>query len=158
MPLEIERKFLLAADSWRGDVVHSDRLTDGLLLRSDLGKVRIRLGERGAWLTVKGRRNGISRLELEYEIPRSDALEMLLTLCDGPPLEKVRHTVPYKGFLWSVDEHLGPLEGMTFAEVELERPDQPLPLPDWAGREITHEPGYRKHALMQRCAEAASRA
>lgn len=154
MPLEIERKFLLANDDWRDAVVATHRFTDGLLARFGGGKVRVRRSDGRAWITVKGARSGISRAEYEYEIPTAEADEMLLTLCDGPPVEKIRHCVPHAGLVWSVDVHLGPLAGIAFAEVELQHPDQALPLPPWVGPEITHDPRYRKETLLRRCAEA----
>jgi hypothetical protein len=80
MALEIERKFLLANDEWKRQVIKSERLRDGLIARFGEGKVRIRLTESNAWLTIKGPREGITRPELEYEIPRADAERMLRTL------------------------------------------------------------------------------
>jgi CYTH domain-containing protein len=153
MAVEIERKFLLADDSWRADVVASDHLCDGLIAQFGGGKVRVRLGADKAWLTIKGPRSGISRLELEYEIPLADAHDML-ALCGGPHVEKMRHTVVYEGLRWSVDVHLGPLEGVVFAEVELGHPDQEVPLPPWVGTEVTDDPAYRKEALIRRMKRA----
>ncbi len=153
MAVEIERKFLLVDESWRAGVVASDRLCDGLIARFGGGKVRVRLGAETAWLTIKGPRSGISRLELEYEIPLADAQQML-ALCDGPHVDKIRHTVVYEGLRWSVDEHLGPLAGIVFAEVELLHPDQHVPLPPWVGVEVTHDPAYRKETLIRRVKRA----
>src|SRR6516164_9381682 len=91
MTVEIERKFLLANADWKREVVESEHLRDGLIARFGDGKVRVRLTESNAWLTIKGPRKGISRPEFEYEIPRADAEHMLRTLCQGDPvLEKVR--------------------------------------------------------------------
>jgi CYTH domain-containing protein len=156
MPIEIERKFLLANDGWRAGVVQSDHFTDGLVARVDGRKVRVRLSDNCAWLTVKGPRIGISRHEFEYEIPRSDALIMLQSLCAGPPIEKIRHIVPVGGLNWAIDIHLGALEGIEFAEVELSHADDHLPLPSWAGTEVTHDPLLRKEALLARCVLAAA--
>ncbi len=155
MALEIERKFLLANDAWKDAVVGSERMRDGLIGRFGGGKVRIRQTAEAAWITVKGPRQGISRSEFEYEIPRDDAEEMLRTLCRGPILEKIRHSVPHEGFVWAVDIHTGPLAGVAFAEVELSHPEQHLPLPSWIGKEVTHNPRFRKSALMRRWIAAA---
>jgi CYTH domain-containing protein len=83
MALEIERRFLLASADWKREVVKSERLWDGLIARFGEGKVRVRLTESDAWLTIKGPREGISRPEFEYQIPRADAEHMLRTLCRG---------------------------------------------------------------------------
>ena len=151
MALEIERKFLLANDEWKRQVVRSERLRDGLIGRFGEGKVRVRLTETNAWLTIKGPREGISRPEFEYEIPRGDAERMLRTLCQGDPvLEKVRHTVPFGGLDWTIDVYVGPLSGVVLAEVELEHPNQRPQLPPWVGEEVTNDPRYEKGTLARR--------
>src|ERR1700722_13615519 len=122
MALEIERKFLLATDSRKAAGIRSDHLQDGLNARFCGGKVRVRGAADKAWLAVKGPRRGISRSEFEYEIPVADADDMLRTLCDGTVGEKIRHIVPHAGFVWAVDVHLGPLAGVSFAEVEPRHP------------------------------------
>lgn len=148
MIVEIERKFLVVNDAWKHHALKSEYLRDGLIARFGEGKVRIRLTESGASLTIKGPRNGIVRQEFEYEIPRAHAEQMLQTLCKRDPiLEKVRHTVPFGGLNWQVDVYMGPLAGVVFAEVELEHPDQEVQLPPWVGDEVTHDPRFRKHAL-----------
>jgi CYTH domain-containing protein len=151
MALEIERKFLLANDDWKGEVIKSEHLRDGLIARFGQGKVRVRLARSNAWLTIKGPREGISRPEFEYEIPRADAEDMLRTLCQGDPvLEKVRHTVPFGGLDWTIDAYMGRLNGVVLAEVELEHPDQQPPLPPWVGEEVTNDPRFEKGALARR--------
>jgi len=149
MNLEIERKFLVVNDAWKQEAVKSEYLRDGLIARFGEGKVRVRLTESGASLTIKGPRKGIVRQEFEYEIPRAHAEQMLQTLCQQDPiLEKVRHTVPFNGLNWTIDVYMGPLAGLVFAEVELEHPNQEVQLPPWVGEEVTHDPRFRKHALL----------
>jgi CYTH domain-containing protein len=151
MAFEIERKFLLANDDWKREVIKREHLWDGLIARFREGKVRVRLTENDAWLTIKGPREGISRLEFEYEIPRADAEHMLRLLCQADPiLEKVRHTVQFGGLDWRIDVYTGPLFGVVLAEVELKHPDQHLQLPPWAGEEVTNDPRFRKRALALR--------
>jgi len=153
MALEIERKFLLANDDWKREVIKSEHLRDGLIGRFGLGKVRVRLSERTAWLTIKGPSDGITRPEFEYEIPCADAELMLQTLCHGDPvLEKLRHTVPFGGLDWVIDVYMGPLSGVVLAEVELERPDQQPQLPPWVGEEVTNDPRFEKGNLTRRAA------
>jgi CYTH domain-containing protein len=151
MALEIERKFLLANDDWKREVTKSEHLRDGLIGRFGEGKIRVRLTESHAWLTIKGPREGISRPEFEYEIPRADAELMLRTLCQGDPvLEKVRHTVPFDGLDWTIDVYMGPLNGVVLAEVELEHPDQHPQLPPWVGEEVTNDSRFEKGNLARR--------
>jgi CYTH domain-containing protein len=146
--MEIERKFLLVSDEWKAGVIHTYSLKDGLLARFGEGKVRIRRQEDCACITVKGPRSGISRAEFEAKIPLGDA-EELLSLCQLPHIEKIRHIVPYAGLNWAVDIHLGPLAGIEFAEVELGHPEQVITLPPWIGEEVTHDPRYRKATLLK---------
>ena len=47
-----------------------------------------------------------------------------------------------------VDEFAGDNTGLILAEVELERPDQHVPLPPWVGEEVTHDPRYRNSRLV----------
>ncbi|GGC41859.1 CYTH domain-containing protein [Siccirubricoccus deserti] len=148
MATEIERKFLLVSDEWKAGVIQTYSLKDGLLARFGEGKVRIRHQEDWAFITVKGPRSGISRAEYEYKIPLEDA-EELLSLCQMPHIEKIRHIVPYAGLNWAIDIHLGPLAGIEFAEVELAHPEQPITLPPWIGEEVTHDPRYRKATLLK---------
>ena len=151
MALEIERKFLLANDNWKGEVIKSEYLRDGLIARFGQGKVRVRLTRSNAWLTIKGPREGITRPEFEYEIPCADAEHMLRTLCrEDPVLEKVRHTVPFGGLDWTIDVYLGPLNGVVLAEVELEHPDQHPQLPPWVGEEVTNDPRFKKSTVARR--------
>ncbi|WP_040485713.1 CYTH domain-containing protein [Lutibaculum baratangense] len=149
MGIEIERKFLVSSEGWRGMVTESRTLRDGLIGRFGEGKVRVRVCGEEATLTVKGPRDGLRRAEYEYRIPVSDA-EELLSLSIVPVLEKTRHVVRYSGTTWQVDVYAGLLGGLVLAEVELEREDQEIELPDWVGREVTGEPEYRKANLLAR--------
>jgi adenylate cyclase len=152
MAHEIERKFLLTNDGWRAGVTQTEQLRDGLIARFGGAKVRIRQASDRAWITVKGPRSGITRAEFEYEIPLADAEEMLRTVCEGPILEKVRHCVPHGGRIWAIDIYQGALAGVTLAEVELQSETEALDVPPWVGREITHDPQFRKQALVERIA------
>ena len=55
MPIEIERKFLVANDGWRASVTGIEKLRDGLVGAMDGAKVRVRIGQNNASLTVKSR-------------------------------------------------------------------------------------------------------
>jgi CYTH domain-containing protein len=144
VPVEIERKFLVTGSGWRQG--HGVRLSQGYLNRDKERTVRIRLAGERAFLTIKGASSGATRAEFEYEIPVADA-EELLKLCDGPIIQKVRHTVAYKGLEWEIDEFLGDNAGLVVAEVELEREDQPFERPGWVGQEVTEDPRYYNSSL-----------
>jgi adenylate cyclase len=137
MPIEIERKFLLANDDWKGSVTRRIRIRDGLIASNNGNKARVRIADSNATITLKSRRRGPIRAEFEYAIPYSDALEILR-------LDKVRHVITHAGAVRHVDVYEGILNGVVLAEVELQHADQKLDLPGWIGKEVTGDPRYRK--------------
>jgi adenylate cyclase len=146
MAKEIERKFLVAHDGWRG-LGRSRRIRQGYLSRDKERVVRVRIDDEGAQLTVKGIATGAERQEFEYAIPLADAEHMLAHLCLPPLIEKTRHEIDVGGLIWEVDEFHRPNRGLVLAEVEIPRPDFPLILPDWVGAEVTGQPQYYNHNL-----------
>lgn len=162
MPIEIERKFLLADASWRPLVVRSVRLRDGILAFFDGRKIRIRFYDDEATLTVKGPRKGLARDEFEYAIPTSDGLILLEQHCKGEVIEKTRHHILAGDHEWSVDEFHGLLSGILLAEVELPHEDAAVALPEWIGKEVTGVDKYRQINLIKsrkrKLAHAARRA
>ena len=154
MSFEVERKFLVAHDGWRSAATGSRCLRDGLIGPYQSSKVRVRRDGERAWLTIKGPRDGLGRLEFEYEIPLSDADELLRSVSEGPQTEKIRYCVPHGGLIWEVDVYQGNLAGVVLAEVELEREDQPFAKPDWVGLEVSGDPRFKKISLLRLRAEA----
>ena len=148
MAVEIERKFLVAEEGWQNLSTKSQRIRDGLISHSDGHKVRVRMYQDRATLTVKSFPMERARAEFEYEIPAADAEELLAHHCSLPVLEKTRHYIPYQGFTWEIDVYEGLLSGVVIAEVELERADIQLPIPTWIGREVTSDPAYRKFNMV----------
>lgn len=140
MATEIERKFLVLNDSWRG-LGPSFRIRQGYLSRDKDRTVRVRIRDEEAFLTVKGRNLGICRLEFEYPVPVRDAEEML-RLCTGTVISKTRHYVEHGKLAWEVDEFHGDLEGLVIAELELMAERQEFVKPDWVGDEVTHDQRY----------------
>jgi adenylate cyclase len=148
MGTEIERKFLLRDDSWRGG--QGQLMRQGYLSAGEGITVRVRIAGPRAWLTVKGPAAGAGRAEFEYPIPLADAEDMLGTLCRGPLVEKRRYEISYQGLTWEVDEFLGDNAGLLVAEVELESATQSVPLPPWVGEEVTGDPRYYNSSLVHR--------
>lgn len=149
MKLEIERKFLLANDGWKAQVVGTRLLRDGLVA-SDRSKVRVRIEHPKAWLTIKGERSGLGRAEFNYEIPLADAEVILAEHCGEHIIQKMRHLVLHEGVTWEVDVYQGVLEGVCYAEVELDSQEQAIALPPWVGAEVTGDPSYSKRELVRR--------
>ncbi len=149
MPVEIERKFLVASAAWRDDVAEAVPMVQGYFapgVESPTLRVRI-AGDRG-FLTVKGRCDGVSRSEFEYEIPLADAREMLEEFCAGRIVRKVRHLVPGPdGARWEVDEFADANSGLVVAEIELPAEDAPFAAPEWLGAEVSADRRYTNRAL-----------
>ena len=78
---EIERKFLVANESWKAaNCIGQRELKQAYLLRGTDRSVRIRVTDNMAFFTIK-LGTGLTRSEFEYEIPFEEACE-LLTRCD----------------------------------------------------------------------------
>lgn len=154
--VEIERRFLVIGAGWRPHVRWQHELQQGYLTSSP-GSITLRVrlshevgasgatpvdGER-AWLTLKApapagepqSAEGLVRQEFEYPIPPADA-GSLLALTERQ-LRKRRHGLDLAGGDWVVDVFEGPNAPLVVAEVELERPDQPVAVPPWCGLELT---------------------
>ncbi len=148
MPVEIERKFLVVSDAWRG-TGPGKSYRQGYLSTESGRSVRIRLSDDAAWLTIKGKRVGMARAEYEYRLPPEEAIEILDNLCIQPLIEKVRYRIEHHGHVWEVDEFAGANAGLVLAEVELGSVDEPVVMPEWVGREVTDDTRYYNASLQQ---------
>ena len=149
MATELERKFLVVDDSWRDAVISETRYKQGYLANQEKASVRVRIGGGKAYLNIKSATIGASRYEFEYEVPVTDAEDMLDHVASGPCIDKVRYEVRYGDHLWEVDLFHGDNEGLIVAEVELEAEDEPFELPVWAGEEVTGDPKYYNAMLVR---------
>jgi adenylate cyclase len=149
MATEIERKFLLVSEEWRALVSRSESFRQGYLSSSKRASVRVRIADDTATLNIKGMTLGIQRPEYEYEIPLLEATELLDQLCERPLIEKTRHFVEFGGKLWEIDEFHGDNAGLIVAEVELDAPDDVIPMPTWAGADVSHLERYYNVRLTQ---------
>ncbi|MFP4007423.1 MAG: CYTH domain-containing protein [Spirulinaceae cyanobacterium] len=148
MPIEIERKFLVKHDGWR-NLVTGVAYRQGYLCTEVESTVRVRIAGDRAFLTIKGKTTGSSRLEYEYPIPLEDAAEMLNNLCHRPLIEKTRYRIALGDLVWEVDEFHGENQGLILAEVELVSEDRAIALPDWIGVEVSHDSRYYNSYLAR---------
>jgi adenylate cyclase len=148
MGIEIERKFLLKGDGWRG-LGQPTLMRQGYLVADPVRTVRVRIEGERAVITIKSKSTGASRGEWEYEIPVPDAAELLDRLCEQPLVEKVRHRIDHAGHTWEVDEFQGENAGLVVAEIELGSEDEAFDKPDWIGREVTGDPRYYNSSLVR---------
>lgn len=147
MGKEVERKFLVASAEWR-DLVEADiRIRQFYLAASPGRSVRIRISDgRSAKLTLKFGDRARERDEYEYSIPLDEAEEMM-GFAIGRVIEKTRHHVRHRGYLYEVDVFGGKLAGLVIAELETPEDVPDEMLPDWLGREVTGESRFYNASL-----------
>lgn len=142
----VSEKHLLLDDSKLAELTdeESEIISNGESFTS-----RIRITKDKSVLTLKGKRNHASAIELEWEIDSSMALK-ITTGNDFPNIEKVRFCwTGEDGLVWEIDEFEGGLAGLILAEVELENETQEVVLPKWLGMELTGLHNWSNAALAQ---------
>ena len=145
LPLEIERKFLIALPD-------AALLGEKSVKRLAIAQVYLRGGdETRYYYTEKTRVTAVTRIEREHEIPAAE-FEALLSERDEAlrTIEKTRYLVPFEGHTLEID--VFPFwSDRAFCECELQSEDEPLPLPDWLHvyREVTDDPRYTNRALAR---------
>ncbi|WP_293760842.1 CYTH domain-containing protein [uncultured Aquitalea sp.] len=135
MGLEIERRFRVNGDAWRG-LAEGVAYRQGYLSVEKERTVRVRVVGQQAWLTLKGNISDISRHEFEYAIPLADAQTIMAAMCPMV-VDKLRHRIEYAGFIWEVDEFFGDNAGLVLAEIELPDENTAFDKPAWVGEEVT---------------------
>ncbi|WP_295122972.1 CYTH domain-containing protein [uncultured Chitinophaga sp.] len=147
MGKEIERKYLIDLARWQTVQKPAGQLfRQGYLVTDPNKTIRVRLTDTKGFLTIKGTTTGATRLEYEYEIPTTEAAELLDNFSTAE-LSKIRYVVEFKDKTWEVDEFLGDNLGLYVAEIELESEDEAFELPDWVGQEVTGEQRYYNAVL-----------
>ncbi len=157
MAIEIERKYLVDQKRFSELILASE--TDLISEKLDIAQgyifsepdkiLRIRTSNNKAYLTIKGSISTTTRLEYEYEIPFSDANEMLASLCDKKII-KTRYVIPHEGHLWEVDFFHGKNEGLVIAEIELKSENTSYLCPEWVTEEVTKDPKYLNALLIEK--------
>ncbi|BBP45829.1 CYTH domain-containing protein [Thiosulfatimonas sediminis] len=152
MAREIERKFLLTDDSWKAAAYQQTDFAQGYLTPlqgAAKSSVRVRIEGSVANINIKSLEIGLSRDEYEYAIPLADGEKMLTTLAVGPVIKKTRYLVKHGEHIWEIDEFFGDNAGLVVAEVEMRAENETVLLPNWVGREVTHEARYYNISLSE---------
>ncbi len=150
MGIEIERKFLVIDDNWRRSVRKSSRIRQGYLSQSGTASVRVRSDAQRGWINIKSVTPGVQRQEFEYEIPLTDARQLLDTLAGKPLIEKIRHFVEIGSHTFEIDEFEGENAGLIVAEIELNEAGEVFVRPAWLGAEVTEDARYYNINLAQK--------
>jgi adenylate cyclase len=160
LPVEIERRFLVINDDWKQDIIKSGAhqqmfatIKQGYLSTDPAHVVRVRLYEEGdAHIVIKGKNEGATRVEFQYEIPETHA-QALLQLCDNQLVTKRRYMVEagpdWLHLWWDVDVFTGANEGLVIAEIELHRETDQFDIPSWLGVEVTNDYHYSNVQLAK---------
>lgn len=149
--MEIERKFLLHVALWNAlEKPSPTKIIQAYLVNIPEKTVRVRIKGSKGYLTIKGPTNGISRSEFEYEIPFSDA-DALIKQFAEKVIDKDRYEINFDGKLWEIDVFHGKLEGLILAEIELESEDETFSVPEWIGKEVSHDEEYFNARLVEKC-------
>lgn len=146
MSIEIEKKFLVH-EHLLSLPPKGKKLIQGYIWSDPEKSLRIRISDTAAWLTIKSGNNPLCRNEFEYEIPLTDA-KNLLNLCEAK-IEKTRYLIAHKGHTWEIDVFDGENKGLLIAEIELINENEELPLPLWVDREVTNDPRYLNVELIK---------
>ena len=148
MPKEIEHKYLVINNSFKEYATKSIAIYQGYLPKDKERTVRVRTANDLAFITVKGKNIGDTRLEFEYPIPFDEASTLLKQLCITPIIEKTRYIVEYNGNTWEIDEFKGALEGLILAEIEIPSSEYKYDIPPFIGKNVTNDIRYYNSNLV----------
>ncbi|MCQ2973186.1 MAG: CYTH domain-containing protein [Bacteroidales bacterium] len=149
MAYEIERKFIVSGE-YKHLATSSTYIVQGYIFSNPEKSVRVRIkGDKG-FITIKSSISDtlVTRNEWEYQIPASEANE-LLRLCGDTIIEKTRYIVYYKSITFEIDEFYGKNEGLQIAEVELSFENQIIEKPAFIGKEVTGDSKYINASLAK---------
>jgi adenylate cyclase len=142
MGKEIERKFLVHADIWSNlEKPKGNLLRQGYLTTEPHKTIRVRATNDKGFITIKGISIGATRAEYEYEIPKSEAIELLDQFAENE-IAKIRFEISFDSKIWEVDVFSGANEGLIVAEIELESEQEVFTTPDWVAQEVTEDKRY----------------
>lgn len=144
---EIERKFLVDGTKWKPSG-NGTIIIQGYLSVEPERTVRVRRMGNKAFLAIKGKAEGLKRVEMEYAIPVTDA-EILIKLCKYPPIVKKRYLERHNNLVWEIDIFERNHKGLIMAEVELESEEQEVIPPHWIKIEVSHDHRYFNSWLAQ---------
>ncbi|MDC1105399.1 CYTH domain-containing protein [Prolixibacteraceae bacterium] len=144
MAKEIERKFIVSKDIPLEGLPFSN-IEQGYLSTDPNKTVRVRIKDNKAFLTVKGKTEGITREEFEYEIPVKDAIDLLNMT--SYKIKKRRYYYKNLSHLWEIDIFEDENKGLYLAEVELKTSSEKIVLPEWILEEVSHDERYYNSQL-----------
>ena len=160
VPMEIERKFLIARPSvrWLESLPNCERVDIiQTYLKTDENTEETRIRQRGAnghyiyFKTTKRKLNGIKRVEEEERLTQEEYLSLMVQA--DPvfrPIHKVRYCLSANGFYYEIDIY-PEWSDKAIMEIELHSEDQAIEFPEGIDvlREVTGDPTYSNHELAR---------
>ena len=148
MTIEIERKFLVKNLDFIKESFKKTNIIQGYLSKDPLRTVRVRIEDKMAFLTIKGKssKDGITRLEIEKPISLKEA-KILIKICLPDLIKKVRYMIKKNDSIFYVDVFKEKNNGLIIAEIELDSIDSLYPVPYWLGEEVTGQTMYYNSQL-----------
>ena len=147
MPLEIERKYLVISDDYKINTKAVDIKQAYLSIDNNMA-IRVRIEGIQASLNIKSKKSERVNHEFEYIIPL-DETRSLIKMSPYPIIEKTRYVVEYEGKAWEVDKFHADNEGLTVAEIELDKENELFKKPLWLGKEVTADYRYLNSNLAK---------
>ena len=149
MALEIERRFLIKNDSWKGLITKKIFIEQGYLSKSlDDWIIRIRFTGKDYKIALKKHIKSFTSIEFEYPIPHKDGEKIMSNLSNV--IKKERFFLEFEKKSWIVDcfkENNYPLE---IAEIELLNEKEDVSLPSFISKEITGLKHYSNFSLANK--------
>ena len=150
MKPEIERKFLLTPKQaliLKAEANQRQKIRQGYLAEGYHVILRVRILDETAYLTIKEKTKGSSRLELETPIKLSDG-QKLLALCSNQ-IDKTRHLIR-RDYPIELDEFHGNNDGLWLAEIEFDSVEasEDFKPPIGLGKEVTEDYRYYNSYLV----------
>jgi CYTH domain-containing protein len=150
MAKEIEYKFLVDKEKWnKVQKPDPSLIVQSYLHTSEDITTRVRIKGNNGYLTIKGKTEGVTRTEFEYDIPVAEAEEMINSF-SLKCIRKKRYEIIYKEHTWEVDVFEGNLKGLILAEIELQSEDAFFEKPDWVTEDVSLDPNYYNAVLFEK--------
>ena len=148
---EIEYKYLVNKELWaKLEKSEPELIVQGFLSKTKDLVIRIRIKGKKGYLTIKGKTIGVTRTEFEYEIPLSDAKEIISQFTDKH-IRKYRYEIVVGSHTWEIDEFQENLKGLILAEVELKSEEEIYEIPNWVTEDVSLDSNYYNSVLIDKC-------
>ena len=141
MALEIERRFLIKNDDWKGYITRKVSIEQGYLSSNlDDWIIRIRFNGENFKIALKKHIKNFTNYEYEYSIPNSEGKKIMSTLANTIKKERFFFKIDRKD--WIVDCFKDKNFPLEIAEIELTKEEEQVTLPSFIAKEIT---GLKKY-------------